>query len=108
MSGKDKYAYYVEEKALQVTERPQKFLKAFAAVLKHSSYGLAMDVYSRISAKCSRYAASCQLYQSTGEDRDIPCNRSEMLLRIYRRYFTKSGVLQARFWGGFTLTDEEG
>ncbi len=106
MSGKDKYAYYVEEKALELCERPRKFLRAFAAVLDKSSYGIALDVYTRLSAKCSRCAASCQLYQSTGEDRDIPCNRSELLFRIYRRYFTGTGMLKARLLGGFTLTDE--
>ena len=105
MSGKNKYAYYVEDKAQAVQDRPKKFLRAFAAVLDHSNYGLALDVYTRLSAKCSRCAASCQLYQSTSEDRDIPCNRSEMLFRIYRRYFTRSGSMRARVFGGFTLND---
>ena len=103
---RDKYSYYVEEKTLQVTERPKKFLQAFAAVLEHSSYAVALDVYTRLSTKCSRCAASCQLYQSTCEDRDIPCHRSELLFRIYRRYFTRAGMLRARLFGGFTLTDE--
>jgi len=40
-----KYSYYVEEKTLQVAERPRRFLEAFAAVLEHSSYYLALDVY---------------------------------------------------------------
>ncbi|MBC8874943.1 MAG: (Fe-S)-binding protein [Planctomycetes bacterium] len=105
MGKKGKYSFYVEEKALQVTERPRKFLEAFAAVLQHSSYYLALEVYSRLSTKCSRCAVSCQLYQTTGNDQDIPCHRSELLLKIFRRYFTKSGTLKARMFGGFTLTD---
>ncbi len=100
-----KYSYYVEEKSLQVTERPKKFLQAFSAILEHSSYGLALDLYTRLSTKCSRCAASCQLYQSSGDDQDIPCHRSELLFRVYRRYFTQAGVLKARLFGGFTLTD---
>jgi Fe-S oxidoreductase len=103
---KRKYNFYVEEKTHEVVERPRKFLEAFAAVLEHSSYALALDVFSRLSTKCGRCAASCQLYQTTGDDEDIPCHRSELLLRVYRRYFTRSGVLQARFSGGFVLTDE--
>ena len=99
------YGYYVEEKTHQVTERPRKFLEAFAKVLELSSYGVALDVYTRLSTKCSRCAASCQLYHTTGEERDIPCHRSELLFRIYRRYFTKAGMLRARLFGGFTLTD---
>lgn len=106
MSKNSKYAFYVEDKALELTERPQRFLHAFAAVLDHSSYGLALDVYTRLSAKCSRCAASCQLYQSTQDPADIPCNRSELLFKIYRRYFTRSGMIGARLHDSFTLTDE--
>ena len=101
------YSYYVEQSTHEVAARPRKFLQAFAAVLEHSSYGLALDAFSRLSTKCSLCSASCQLYDVTREDRDIPCNRSELLLKIYRRYFTTSGALRARFLGGgFTLTDE--
>jgi Fe-S oxidoreductase len=106
MGTRDKYAYYIEQRTLEVTDRPRKFLEAFAAVLEHSSYGLALNVYSRITTKCSRCASSCQLYETTEEDRDIPCHRSELLLRIFRRYFTRAGMLKARLVGGFTLSEE--
>lgn len=106
MNGKSRYSYYVEDTALLADNRPEKFLEAFAAVLEHSNYALPLDTYSRLSTKCSRCAAACQLHQSTGEDRDIPCHRSELLLRIYRRYFTRSGILQARLGRGFVLTDD--
>ncbi|MFH1530166.1 MAG: (Fe-S)-binding protein [Pseudomonadota bacterium] len=104
-SARTKYSYYVEDKALEVTDRPQKFLEAFAAVLDHSSYGLPLEIYTRLSTKCSRCAAACQLYQTTGDVRDIPCNRSELLFRIFRRYFTRTGIVKARITGGFALTD---
>ena len=104
MNKKSRYSYYVEETALD--DRPGKFLEAFAGVLQHSNYGLPLDVYSRLSTKCSRCAAACQLYEFTGEDRDIPCHRSELLLRIYRRYFTQTGILKARLGHGFVLTDD--
>lgn len=103
--ARTKYSFYVENRALECTDRPQRFLEAFAAVLEHSSYGLPLDVYARLSARCNRCAAACQLYQTTGETRDIPCNRSELLLKVYRRYFTRSGSLKACIRGGFTLTD---
>jgi Fe-S oxidoreductase len=107
MSTNSPYAFYVESKTSEVTDRPRKFLEAFAAVLEHSNYGLPLDVFSRISAKCSRCAAACQLYEATGEDTDIPCHRSELLLRIYRRYFTTGGMFKARLLGGFELTDAD-
>jgi Fe-S oxidoreductase len=106
MKRESKYSYYVEQKTQMSGDRPRRFLEAFAAVLNHSNYSLPLDIYSRLSTKCSRCASSCQLYQSTGEDRDIPCHRSEMLLRVYRRYFTYTGILKARLGYGFVLTDE--
>jgi len=106
MSEQSKYSYYVEDASQIEESRPEKFLEAFATVLEHSNYALPLDVYSRLSTKCSRCAAACQLHQSTGEDRDIPCHRSELLLRIYRRYFTRAGMLSARLGRGFILTDD--
>ncbi|MFC1529358.1 (Fe-S)-binding protein [Gemmatimonadota bacterium] len=104
-STRDKYSYYVEQKALDVTDRPRKFLEAFAAVLEHSNYGVALETYSRLSAKCGRCASTCQLYEDTQEERDIPCHRSELLIRVYRRYFTQFGILKARLSRAFILTD---
>jgi Fe-S oxidoreductase len=103
---REKYSYYVEPSALEVADRPRKFLAAFAAILEHANYAAALSAYCRLSAKCARCAASCQLYEASHEPRDIPCRRSELLFRIYRRYFTQAGVARARLFGGFTLTDE--
>jgi len=104
--GERKYSFFFDERTPAVTDRPRRFLEAFAAVLEHGSYGLPLEIYSRLGTKCSLCAASCQLYEATFEPRDIPCHRSELLLRIYRRYFTRSGVMRARLFGGFTLTEE--
>ncbi len=105
MATAQKYSYNVEAKGLESNDKPRRFLQAFAAILQHGNYAVAMDTFARLSAKCGRCAASCQLYEATGAPEDIPCHRSELLLRIYRRYFTQSGLLKARLWGGFTLTD---
>jgi Fe-S oxidoreductase len=95
----------VEAGALEQSGRPRRFLEAFAAILQHGSYNVALDTYARTSAKCGRCASDCQLYAATGAPEDIPCHRSELLLRVYRRYFTPGGVLKARLFGGFELTD---
>jgi Fe-S oxidoreductase len=102
----NKFSYHVEDRALETADRPKRFLEAFSAILEHGSYGVALDAYSRMSAKCARCASSCQLYEATQDTDDIPCHRSELLLRIYRRYFTTAGVAKARLFGGFELTDE--
>ena len=104
MSEEQILSYQVEP--FQTEDRPRRFLEAFSAILKHSNYGPVLDFYTRVSAKCSRCTAACQVYQASGDPRDIPCHRSELLLRVYRRYFTSAGLLKARLNGGFTLTDE--
>jgi Fe-S oxidoreductase len=96
--------YHVED--FDVGERPRRFLEAFAAILKHTNYQLALDHYVKVSAKCSRCTAQCQVYLATGDAKDIPCYRSELLLWVYRRHFTVAGILRARILGDPGLTDE--
>ncbi|MGP8242986.1 MAG: (Fe-S)-binding protein [Bryobacteraceae bacterium] len=95
--------YHVED--FEVRERPRRFLEAFAAILKHTNYRLALDHYIRVAAKCARCATSCQIYLATDDCRDIPCYRSELLLSVYRRHFTVSGILRGRILGDPGLTD---
>ncbi len=96
--------YHVED--FDVEDRPRRFLQAFATILKHTNYRLALDQYVRVSAKCGRCTAKCQVYLATGDPRDLPCQRSELLLSVYRRHFTVSGTLRARLLGAPGLTDE--
>ena len=96
--------YHVED--FDVSDRPRRFLEAFAAILKHTNYRLALDHYVRVSAKCSRCTLKCQVFLATGDEKDIPCRRSELLLGVYRRHFTLSGILRGRILGDPGLTDE--
>ncbi len=98
--------FHIEHPA--TVDRPRKFIEAFAAILRHvPSYGLALEHYIHCQAKCGRCTTECMIYQATGDPKDIPCNRSSLLLDIYRRYFTLGG----RFWNAVTgrgdLTDEK-
>jgi [DsrC]-trisulfide reductase subunit K len=97
--------YHVED--FQVANRPRRFLEAFAAILKHTNYRVALDHYIRISAKCARCSVACQVYGATGDPHDVPCYRSELLLSVYRRHFTVSGILRGRLLGDPGLTDEK-
>jgi len=96
--------YHVEE--IEVTDRPRRFLEAFAAILKHTNYRLALEHYVRVSAKCGRCTVKCQIHLATGDPSDVPCYRSELLLKVYRRHFTISGMLRARLLDDPGLTDE--
>ncbi len=86
--------------------RVSKFLDIFATILKYSNYRPALEHFIKVSAKCSRCSVACQIYQATELPEDIPCYRSELLLSIYRRYFSFEGSLYARIFGGFELTEE--
>ena len=96
---------YIIEKAPE-GERVTRFLEIFAAILKHSNYRPALEQFIKVSAKCSRCTVSCHIYQTTEDPKDIPCYRSELLLSIYRRYFSYEGSLYSRIFGGFELTEE--
>ncbi|MFI5117375.1 MAG: (Fe-S)-binding protein [Terriglobales bacterium] len=97
--------YHVED--FCVADRPRRFLEAFATILKHTNYRVALDHYIRVSAKCARCSVACQVYDATGDPCDVPCYRSELLLSIYRRHFTVSGVLRGRLLGDAGLNDEK-
>jgi Fe-S oxidoreductase len=97
--------YHVED--FDIKDRPRRFLEAFASILKHTNYRLALDHYVRVTSRCARCAVACPIYDATHDPRDIPCYRSELLLSIYRRHFTVSGILRARLLGDPGLTDEK-
>jgi Fe-S oxidoreductase len=97
-------SYYMED--VETRELPSRFLEAFAAILSHSNYRPFVDAAARMKLRCSRCAVSCPVYQASGERRDIPCDRSELLLKVYRRYFTTGGNIGARFGRPFVLTEE--
>nr|MBN2278754.1 (Fe-S)-binding protein [candidate division Zixibacteria bacterium] len=98
------YPYYIENPVKE--NRVERFLEAFAAVLKYSDYRPLLDSYCTSNAKCNRCAVACPVFMATGNTRDIPCYRTNLLLDTYKRYFTISGWVKSRFTYGFELTDE--
>jgi len=87
-------------------DRVTAFLRAFAAILKYTGYKGVLDAYSRASMHCSRCTASCHLHEVSGKDKDIPCYRTNILLDIYKRYFTPGGRLKSLILGNGDLTEE--
>ncbi|MCG6962028.1 MAG: (Fe-S)-binding protein [Acidobacteria bacterium] len=96
-------SYYLEP--VDTTDLPRRFLEAFAAILTHSNYAMALDAASRVSARCGRCASTCPVYQASNDPRDIPCLRSELVLNVYRRYFTPGGALSTRLGSGFEIDE---
>ncbi|MFC2131001.1 (Fe-S)-binding protein [Bacteroidota bacterium] len=96
---------YVIENAPE-GDRVTEFLQIFAEILRHSNYRSALEHYTRVTVKCSRCATQCHVYQTTKDVHDIPCYRSELLLSIYRRYFSYEGSIYSRLFSNFELTEE--
>lgn len=86
--------------------RVNRFLEIFGEILNNSNYRPALEHYIKVTSKCSRCATSCHVYQSSKDVHDIPCYRTELLLSIYRTYFSFEGSIYRRLFGGFELTEE--
>ena len=98
--------YIVEKDRLVLDDLPRRFLEVFAAILKHTNYRQVIDNYARVSARCTNCATACQIYQQTGDPRDVPCYRSNLLLETYRRHFTPRGLFETRVLGRQYLTED--
>ena len=102
------YFYHIESSAIsENSSRPEKFLAAFSAILRHSNYRFLIDLYARTSAKCGRCAVSCQVYQASNDSRDIPCYRTNLLLDVYKQYFSGNGYWFNRLVPENALSNEK-
>jgi Fe-S oxidoreductase len=97
--------YRVEEP--EVPNRVERFLKAFESILRHTNYGALLDLYARSRTKCGRCADVCQVYQVTRDPRDVPCYRSDLLFKVYQRYFTLGGWMNGLFSGDWHLRESD-
>ncbi len=103
-SRKSPYPFYVEQ-VPKSGDKVERFLSAFAVILHHSNYRFLLDMYIQVTAHCARCATSCQVYQASGDPRDVPCYRTSLLLDVYRRYFTPQGWFTGKLWDVGNLTE---
>ena len=86
------YFYNLETASIsEFGDRAEKFLTAFAEILRNSNYRFLVELYAKTSAKCGRCAVSCQVYQASNDARDVPCYRTNLLLDVYKQYFSGDG-----------------
>ena len=69
---------------------------------KYRSFRLFMD----ICVRCGACADKCHFFIGTGDPRNMPVLRAELLRSVYRRYFTASGRLLGRLAGARDLTED--
>jgi Fe-S oxidoreductase len=67
---------------------------------KHRSFRLFMD----ICVRCGACADKCHFYIGTGDPKNMPVLRAELLRSVYRKYFTTGGKLLGRRAGARELT----
>jgi len=67
---------------------------------KYRSFRLFMD----ICVRCGACADKCHFFLGTGDPKNMPVLRAELIRSVYRRYFTTSGKLMGKHAGGRELT----
>jgi len=78
-------------------------LKGFKERLdRYRSFRLFLD----ICVRCGACADKCHFYIGSGDPKNMPVLRAELLRSIYRRYFTTSGKMLGRIAGARELTVE--
>jgi Fe-S oxidoreductase len=100
------YFYHVEA-ASYTDNRAEKFLSAFATILRHSNYRFIVELIAKVSTRCGHCAASCQVYQASKDPHDIPCYRTNLLLDVYRQYLTPDGQFRRWIQGQNSLSSEK-
>ena len=69
---------------------------------KFRSFRLFLD----ICVRCGACADKCHFYIGSGDPKNMPVLRAELLRSIYRRYFTNSGKALGRLAGARDLTED--
>ena len=71
-------------------------------IKRFRSFHLFMD----ICVRCGACADKCHFFIGTGDPKNMPVLRAELLRSVYRRNFTLAGKLMARMVGARDLTEE--
>ncbi|MFB3915576.1 MAG: sulfate reduction electron transfer complex DsrMKJOP subunit DsrK [Terriglobales bacterium] len=69
---------------------------------KYRSFRLFMD----ICVRCGACADKCHFYLGSGDPKNMPVLRAELMRSVYRRYFTATGQLFGALAGGRELTED--
>ena len=69
---------------------------------RHRSFRLFLD----ICVRCGACADKCHFFVGSGDPKNMPVARAELLRSIYRRYFTFCGKIFGRLAGARDLTED--
>lgn len=69
---------------------------------RHRSFRLFLD----ICVRCGACADKCHFFIGSGDPKNMPVARAELLRSVYRRYFTPGGKLLGKIAGARDLTED--
>ncbi len=81
----------------------EKFLEKMAEVIKKYR---SVRIFLDICVRCGACTDKCHYFLSTGDPRNMPVYRQELMRSVYRRYFTKPGKVFRKLAGAQDLTEE--
>ena len=65
-----------------------------------------LPVFLDSCVKCGACTDKCHYYMGTGDPKNMPVARQDLLRKVYRRYFTTAGKLFPKLVGAVDLTEE--
>ncbi|PIE57178.1 MAG: menaquinol oxidoreductase [Desulfobulbus propionicus] len=65
-----------------------------------------LKIFMDCCVRCGACADKCHFFLGTGDPKNIPAMRAELLRSVYRKEFTKAGKILGRLVGGRELTTE--
>ena len=81
----------------------ERFLEKMAEVLKKYR---SVRVFLDSCVRCGACTDKCHYYLGTGDPRNMPVYRQELMRSVYRRYFTMPGKVFKKLAGTQDLTDD--
>jgi Fe-S oxidoreductase len=80
--------------------------KAIAKFKQLLSRYRGLRVFMETCVRCGACYDSCQFFRGTGDPKNMPMARAELLRRVYRRYFTVAGRLLGEAVDASDLTED--
>jgi Fe-S oxidoreductase len=81
----------------------EKLIQKMGEILKKYR---SVKVFLDICVRCGACTDKCHYYLGTGDPRNMPVHRQELMRSVYRKYFTKSGKTLGKLAGAQDLSDE--
>ena len=78
-------------------------INIFAELLEHQKD---LRVFMDSCVRCGNCASACQFFLGTGDPKNMPVARAELLRKVYRKYFTPAGKLFPNAEDAVELTEE--